>query len=167
MNFIGFAAEILIVLFVLVPICTFLHELGHAIMALALTDCRWATVRLGRRGPKLETDVGRLVINLHLGPDSAFGIFRFDCLEPVSQNRRFWIILGGPLMSLLVGGVSLGVGLMVDWSGPWAAFAAIGIIQFLITAIPWHYATRMGIMGRLPSDGLRALRLIQETRLAT
>lgn len=157
--------------FVVAPVLTLLHELGHAAAALMLTR-RPVTVILGdcRHRPDLahvRGAWGRLAFRARL-PSGWVGFCDRDD-QALSSRRAATIVLSGPAASLALA-LELSVvanGLrdappLVQTVSVWAAFGAL--LQFLATIVPWRYPRWWGggAYGGIASDGLWAWRLLRE-----
>ena len=144
-----------------IPICTLLHELGHAMMALFLTSHK-VTIQLGKQGIKWRVHLGRLTILWYLGFGAVWGVYQLEGQGEILPNRNVWILLGGPTTSLLFTIFLNSLDVLSDGAVPFLDIFATGnLITFLITALPWHYPKWMGVMGGMPSDGLEVWRLIK------
>ena len=156
--------DFLLVWLVVVPTFAFLHELGHASMALLLTGQR-ATIQLGRRGLRCRLQLGRLRMILNLGPGAAFSRCLLEDLDEIPLGRRACFFLGGPIASLLLALLFGGLALSSTGPGPWPiTLAMIPLFQFLFTTLPWTFPPGIGAMEGMPSDGLYVLRLILHAR---
>jgi hypothetical protein len=160
--------------FLLAPVLTLIHELGHAIPALALTD-HDVSVSLGRvPRENLETArptlrVGRLL--LFFSPSLTRPMWGFtgscefhDDDQSLSRLRKALILLGGPiaslatLMALAIGLVLLpGIHLLKLFAYAACGAALVGVV---ITLVPVTYPRWMFDYGGLPSDGLQVMRLL-------
>jgi uncharacterized oligopeptide transporter (OPT) family protein len=158
--------KVLILLYVLLawlvvaPVYTLLHELGHAVVALLLTDGP-VDVQLGQRGWKRWKKRGRLMIVVYLGSGALWGVTLCGRWNSIPRMRRFWICLGGPAASLLVTALLVRLAIMADWARPWPMLVAAGLVQLLITIIPWHHPRWTGVMKGLPGDVLKAWHLVR------
>jgi peptidoglycan/LPS O-acetylase OafA/YrhL len=146
-----------------IPICTLLHELGHAITALLLTSHK-VTIQLGKQGIKWRVQLGRLTILWYLGFGAVWGVYQSEGQGEIRPNRNIWILLGGPATSLLFAILFGSLDVFSDGAVPFLDIFATGnLIAFLITVLPWHYPKWMGVMGGIPSDVLSAWRLIKQS----
>jgi hypothetical protein len=147
---------------VVIPICTFLHELGHAVMALLLTSHK-VTIQLGKQGIKWRIPLRRLTIIWCLGFGAVWGVCHFEGQGEIQPNRNIWILLGGPITSLLFTIFFSSLDVLADGAVLFLdIFSTATLIAFLITAIPWYYPKWMGVMGGMSSDGLEVWRLIKQ-----
>lgn len=144
---------------------TFLHELGHAIPGLILTDYN-ANIALGpfdSRPARHTLRLGRLLIHWH-----GFGFFmgRVDFGgNEFTKKQASWVIAGGPLMSLVLFFVFLFAGQYTLNVGALSSFllyvAKMFLIQFFITGIPWRYPAFFGDYNGMASDGLNLWHLLR------
>jgi hypothetical protein len=152
---------------VVAPINTLLHELGHAIVVLFLTN-HGVTIQFGNRGSMCRTQIGRLKVILYLEPGVVWGVCRLEDNEKIPLNRYIWIIMGGPVTSLLLTILFGSLALLSNWNAPgWILFAAYNLIVVLLTVLPLTYPKWTGVMAGMPSDMLQAWRLIQQSRRST
>ena len=146
-----------------IPLITLIHELSHAAAALLLTN-NPVRVGLGSGPPQIEQRVGRLTLQIRLF-SGAFG-FCFWRVDHALVGRRVWILLGGPLASLLmVVAFSLAAYFLRDGNVflqavcSWTAFGAL--LQLIFTALPIRYPAFWGAYVGMASDGLRIRQLLQ------
>lgn len=153
--------DFLIVYLLILPFSTFLHELGHALPTLKLTDKR-ATIYLGsvicHDCPRLQFKHLEIVWGYNLHPMSPLvGRVNTDW-SVISPQHQLRIIAGGPLVSLLIV-IIAGIFAYLarhTTSGNIAQFVAeAALIQFILTAIPMTYPNWMRGYAGLPSDGKR------------
>ena len=150
------------------PITTFLHECGHALTALALTD-RDVTILLGSRHNGLKWQWGRLrvIVGWFTG---SLGFTRYD-QEQIPPRHILWATLAGPLVSLVL--TALFWNLASTWGeSRWfvfvmKTFAYAVFAQFLSTILPLRYPRWLGAYGGCTSDGWRILRLLRGQRHST
>ncbi len=152
-----FLIRLLIAWFIAAPLCSFLHELGHAIAALRLTKQNVA-IELGQRGPSGDIQLGRLRIVLHLEPGLLFGRILLDDWETVPDRQNMWIYLGGPIVTLLLMVVFAMLGVLTNWASPWPMFTTINTIIVLFSVIPW------ALPGWFTSDTLQAWRFSRHSQ---
>ena len=143
------------------PVLTFLHELAHAVATLVGTRAT-ATVRLGREPPLARFRLGRLTFALRPWPGHV-GFASGDSPDELSRARLVVSALAGPLASAVCATVLFG--LAAGLENPWQPFAYaaayFAMFQFAITIVPFTYPRRWKNYGGRPSDGLRALRIVQ------
>ncbi len=85
----------------IIPLGILAHELGHAAMALLLTDRR-VCVLVGRQPGIVRVRIGRLALSLHLEPARGTGWRGLCVYQPTGQPRdALLIIAAGPFASLL------------------------------------------------------------------
>lgn len=153
-----------VVLVVILPLLTLLHELGHALPAL-VHGAQDVTIVLGSSDPErgmVRRRVGRL--NLALASWLPLNIGCVRVADPLPFRQRVQVILGGPLTSLLVAAVLVPLAYATR-GGPELlrilvqGAAAGAFLGFALTIIPidyprWFY----GYAGK-PSDMRRLIRL--------
>lgn len=151
-----------ICLFIIAPLSTLLHELGHALMALALTSSS-VSIQLGQKGRMWIAKLGsRLTIRLFMEPGAIFGIYRLLPKPSLTRIQDIGITLGGPVTSLILLILFSGLGLTLGWADVWKLPAIINLIIVLNSGFPWSYPSWQGIHGGLPTDGLQLWRLIRQ-----
>lgn len=146
--------------FVVWPALTLLHELGHAIAALAFT-AGGVRVELGGTATPYTRQFARLTFVMR--PGSGFiGYYWMD--EPAPKRwQRIVIMLAGPLASLACALMSFSilagtsnlpepVRTLLFWCGSGAA------VQFLVTVLPLRYPRWWAGYAGLASDGERLRR---------
>ena len=146
------------------PLVTLIHELGHALPALLLSDDK-VFLRVGNPSKKNYHIVHRLSIEFSIygGQEGCTGY----TLEEKKFCQRILILLGGPLVSLLVS-LSSGYFLFVDQpSFLWLELVLVSwfcanALAFLRAALPM----RLKPTHRFPegplSDGLQIFYLIKD-----
>jgi len=147
----------------LFPISTFLHECGHAMTALALTN-QDVTILLGdgRKGVKWQRGRLRVVLGWFTG---FVGFTKYD-QEQIASRRILWITLAGPLVSLLLAFLSWS--LTSIWGESRWLVSAMRIIaqaafaQFLFTILPLKYPRWFLAYGGKTSDGWRIVQLLRK-----
>jgi hypothetical protein len=132
----------LVALIVWQPLLLLLHELGHALAALALTR-------------------GEVRIDLARGP--FVGVCEYDPSEPRVAHAEAWVAAAGPAVSLAAAAVlwiaTLGSS---EWTvGTWIVFAGAisASLQFAITALPIRYGAGLDDAGA-DSDGRAVWRIL-------
>ena len=109
------------------------HELGHAIVALALTRQN-VTVKVGTLGEVVGLSLGRLTLKLGL-KGFRYGSASYD-RQMESVKRQRWIILGGPSVTLLL---TIGFGLSLShfepWGWVWVALMGFFVANFRILIV--------------------------------
>ncbi|OUW18680.1 MAG: hypothetical protein CBD18_02275 [Opitutales bacterium TMED158] len=141
------------------------HELGHASVALLATKQRVAA-QVGTSHRYVSWELGRLRLKLGIA-GFRYGATRYD-RDGESLRVQRWVILGGPLASLLVT-VSLGLSLQrfEVWSWLWLALFALFIANFRILIVslwPIEYPAPDGSGEKWLSDGLDFWRLGKERK---
>jgi hypothetical protein len=159
MEALSFLVKFLFAWLVLAPLCTCLHEIGHAGLALLLTD-QQIRFQLGSKGKKLKLDLGRLTITLFFEPMAIYGLYQLEDKTRLTFKQDLWITLGGPLMSLLLTILFASLAWTSGWATLWTILFIINLIAFLNTAFPWTYPNWQGIQAGIPSDGRQILKLL-------
>jgi hypothetical protein len=163
---IEFFIRFLAVWFVVYPVVTLLHELGHGIAALIVVKDRPITCMLGTDPEKAQLTLNlgpRLRILLNLGT-GFFGRCVIGGSEPFSKSQTILISLAGPLVSL---GMGLFFFLLPSFENSYLnvlrfLFLSCAMLQFVATIIPIRYLFG-GYKGR-PSDGLRVWRALRQKK---
>src|SRR5580700_8277108 len=90
-----------LLLMLIVPLGILAHELGHALMALYLTDSP-VHVLVGRQPGMVRIRVARLRLSVHLEPARGTGWRGLCVYQPTGRPRdAVWIVAAGPISSLL------------------------------------------------------------------
>ena len=149
---------------VLRPIATFIHELGHALPALAFTKAE-VEVRIGESFAKPLTNAGRLGFAWSFR--SSFTGFTGYQRSNLGKAPLSGIILGGPIASGLACGVG-GLGTLsatdpIWWRISAAAFLCANGIVFLRSAIPVTLRPTEQFPDGPPSDGLDLWKTLRRT----
>jgi hypothetical protein len=120
------------------PVLTLLHEVGHALAALALTDGE---------------------VKIRMGWWFGFGECTYDASRPRTPRAEAWIAAAGPA-------VSLGCSVVLIWvvlTRPTGAFVQVGavcaLLAFLLSALPVRYGPGLGDPGA-ESDGRAVWRIL-------
>ena len=147
------------------PIATFIHELGHALPALAFTKAE-VEVRIGESFEKPLKNFGRLKIAWSFR--SSFSGFTGYERESLKKAPLSTVILGGPIASGLACGLG-GLGTLsatdpIWWRISAAAFLCANGIVFLRSAIPVTLRPTEQFPDGPPSDGLDLWKTLRETR---
>ncbi|MCP5098362.1 MAG: hypothetical protein GY943_22665 [Chloroflexi bacterium] len=161
-----FVVQLLVGWFIIFPIITLLHELGHCIAALIATQNRDVQCVLGTdpNRSKFTLRVGqRLKILLKFGT-GFFGIFLVEHSQTLTKNQTIFINLAGPLVSLMIfliffllpssDKIIINTIVPIFWNG--------AIYQLLFTLIPMRYPQWMGGYGGISSDGLRIWHAVKD-----
>ena len=149
---------------VLRPIATFIHELGHALPALAFTKAE-VEVRIGESFEKPLTNFGSLGFAWSFR--SSFTGFTGYQRSNLGKAPLSVIILGGPIAS----GLACGVGVLgtlsttdpIWWRISAAAFLCANGIVFLRSAIPVTLRPTEQFPDGPPSDGLDLWKTLRGT----
>ena len=147
---------------VLRPLATFLHELGHALPALVFTKGE-VKVRVGDSFEKSLLRIGRLGCAFALRR-SSIGFTSYDRAS-LGKGALVIVILGGPLASGLACGLGSWAILLVT-EQTWtrivaAAFLCANGILFLRSAIPVTLKPTKQFPEGPPSDGLDLWRTLR------
>lgn len=139
-----------------VPVLVFVHELGHAVTAVA-AGVRPAELRVGNSDPVLAIRTGGFAMRLGaIGDGDVAGYVAFD--RGVRPWQALLIALGGPFASL---GSACAALLVLAVFSPWPftliTTFVIGLLMFVGNLVP--YTTASGLMsdGRIVLLALRAL----------
>lgn len=143
----------------------FLHELGHALMALLVTKQR-VEMEVGSLGGRKSLDIGRLNLAFRLG-GLRYGATKYERGKESSRTQAL-VAMGGPLASLmatlLFGGL-MASSVLGSWL--WIVSLGLGLANFriLIVAVwPMEYRP-MGSEGEVwLSDGLDVWRLLTQNK---
>lgn len=150
----------LVLWFVVAPLLTLLHELGHAVAALTFTRSG-VRIELGGVATPFTRRFGRLTLVLRVGSGFA-GYYWTDGRAP-ERWQRIAIILAGPMTSLAC--TCLSFGMLAGLNGPpeevnallfWCGNGAA--VQFLVTVLPLRYPKWWAGYAGLASDGERLRR---------
>jgi len=146
-------------------IATLLHELGHALPALLLTNSP-VSIRVGDDSVKPLIDAGRMTLSLSLR-NASIGFTSYD-RNSLSVSRLVLIVLGGPVVSLSAcvlstwfivhGTQSLWISLLA------AAFLSANGLVFLRSIIPVKLRPTNEFPEGPPSDGLDLIRILCNER---
>jgi hypothetical protein len=165
---IEFFIRFLVVWFVVCPIVTLLHELGHGIAALIVVKDRPITCMLGTdpNQARFTLNIGRR-LRILLNPGTGFfGRYLIGGSGPFSRSQTILISLAGPLVSL---GISLFFFLLPTFENNYLnvlrfLFLSCAMIQLVATIIPVRYPQWFGGYRGMPSDGLRVWRALRQNK---
>ncbi len=150
------------------PALMIVHELGHALVALLITDER-VVVRLGRPPARFRLAWQRLEFQVR--PFDGSGFYQIEEWQHTSARQRAWAAMGGPAASLLV--LLLAGGLAGLAHGTFGGLfllsfgmAVLALLQVLITLLPIRYPPWWGDYGGMMSDGYRFIYLWRGRHLA-
>ncbi|XQY93031.1 site-2 protease family protein [Metabacillus sp. HB246100] len=155
-----FALVFLMMVAIILPFTTFIHELGHALTAAVLLK-QPVDIILGMEEKTRSIRVGRM-ITIKLQPLSGWvGFFRYSHEKPMKKMTFILIMLSGPLFSLLLAISSYLFVSNVDIP-PIVNKVIILImnaafIQCAITIIPVKYPSLMGAYNGVKSDGYQVV----------
>jgi len=146
-------------------IATLLHELGHALPALLLTNSP-VSIRVGDDSVKPLIDAERMTLSLSLR-NASIGFTSYD-RNSLSVFRLVFVVLGGPMASLSAcvlsawfivhGPESLWISLLA------AAFLSANGLVFLRSIIPVKLRPTNEFPEGPPSDGLDLIRILCNER---
>ena len=150
-----------VLIIVLAPAATLVHEIGHAFASLSLTRLP-VSVQLGSK-PSRSLVIGRL--SLQLRPLTGLvGFCKTQNMSTVSPARQAAVLLAGPLISI-ASFFGLGFVLAYTTLNPWLQFLVLRplrwmfLIQGVITILPIKYPGWFPGYANRPSDALQAIRL--------
>lgn len=155
---------VLVVLLVGVPLVTFLHELGHAVVAALAVGGR-VTVVQGPAPARLVFSIWRFDVRLH-GPVRPYqGMVGWAIWGPHPDGRRHALALAaGPLVSgLCASACLLGAYEVSSQRLLLGLLAVAATLQTLSTALPLRYGRWCGVYAGEASDGLRIRRALRGT----
>ena len=158
-------ASLAFLFFVAGPALTLLHELGHAVAALALTKRR-VVVRQGGDPPLVTVRVGRL--ELRLQPRNSLLFFYYGRVtthgdEPVPPKRAAVVAVAGPAVSLALA-VSFAALTRVapSWLVSFLTWCLwMELWRLLATVPPIRYGRLFGPYHGMVSDGHRVWHLLR------
>ncbi|WP_226665279.1 M50 family metallopeptidase [Metabacillus litoralis] len=161
---ISFLLTFLLFIAFILPLTTFVHELGHAITASTLLKAP-VKIRLGTQYKGNGFTLGK--INIKIQPLSGWvGFFKHDVpSDKVSKNSNLLIYLAGPIFSLLLFSIclittsTLNFPTILDHLIKHISNASL--LQFFITIVPLKYPAFLGSYSGTYSDGYRILKLLQ------
>ena len=148
-------------------IATLLHELGHALPALLLTNSP-VSIRVGDDSAKPLIDAGRMTLSLSLR-NAFIGFTSYD-RNSLSVFRLVLVVLGGPAVSLSACVLSTWFIFIVHWPNSlWirllvAAFLSANGLVFLRSIIPVKLRPTNEFPEGPPSDGLDLIRILCNER---
>jgi hypothetical protein len=154
--------------FVVFPVVTLLHELGHGIVALIVVKDRPITCMLGTDSnqARFTLNIGRR-LRILLNPGTGFfGRFLVEGSGTFSRSQTILISLAGPLVSL---GMGLFFFLLPSFENSYLnefrlLFLSCAMIQLVTTIIPVRYPHWFGGYRGMPSDGLRVWRALRQKK---
>jgi hypothetical protein len=163
----GFVQLLIVVLGVLVvgvPLVTFLHELGHAVVAALAVGGR-VTIVQGPAPARLSFSFWRIDVRLHGPVRPHQGMVGWAVWGPHPDARRHAVAMAaGPVVSgLCAGGCLLG---SYELSGQrllLGLLASSSTLQTLSSGLPVRYGRWFGTFAGEASDGLRIRRLLRGT----
>ncbi|MGB0383903.1 MAG: hypothetical protein ACPGWR_03685 [Ardenticatenaceae bacterium] len=152
--------NLLILWLIILPLATFIHELGHALAALIVTSSD-VTIQLGTDKNALRFHCRRLTIILKLGTGfvGCVWVTKTDQLTP---SQLIPIYLAGPLASILSSLLFGFVYSTLITERPLLIFAYACFWQFIATIIPIRYPRWWWGYSGYASDGLRLVQTIKK-----
>jgi hypothetical protein len=152
-----------IVMWVLPVPLTLVHELGHALPALAWSRER-VVVRVGWQ-PNVSASLARLDVHVRFLNRPRWGWFGYFEVDWKAMRRWQAIVVttGGPLVSLLILAALLTATTLVSWPATilvWVPTLAVAW-QVLVTIIPVRYPAWFGPYAGWTSDGYRIRSLVR------
>ncbi|MFF2753928.1 hypothetical protein ACFVR1_09300 [Psychrobacillus sp. NPDC058041] len=163
-----FIIEVIIVLFIHLPLTILIHEMGHAIGILTSSKKAEADIIFGSlsKEKKLKFKIGRVNFYVTMAFSGFCCVANIEELAPFSNRQELIIDSGGPLASLV--GSILFLGSSYLFSEEYTTFlddaAFINFIMFIINVLPYTFPSYNRHIGGYPTDGLRILNVIKEMR---
>jgi hypothetical protein len=156
--------EYLLLYILLMPILTFLHELGHAIAAILYTNDE-VLIQIGKGTLDYNIKIGRLYIKF-AGYKSLIQVAYGQVIwkNESTKFRKIIIIVAGPTFSFLVFLLSTIILCKFSYSLNYTyriilrSISFYSLMQFLITAIPLKY--KFYPYKYMTSDGYKILELL-------
>lgn len=147
----------IIIYFMISPFLTFLHELGHASLALILTNSN-VILKLGNFNKKsfFEVKIRRLDIKIYNFSPGMGGVYFNN--NNVNKIKQMVIILAGPLTNIIVSCISLFVS---KYYNSFLYISLFSLSGFFATIIPLKYPKFFGGYVGLKSDGYRLIDIIK------
>ena len=162
MGTIGWAAAAYAATWLLGVPLTLLHELGHALTAVAL-GARRVIVTVGRPPTRIWS-LGRLELGIRLFNSPRWAWFgTIESPDELSRGRAVAVTAAGPLVTAAALAGLLVAAALVPWPPVlvvWVVAAAVAW-QLLVTAIPMRYPRWFGPYAGRVSDGYRIVRLLR------
>lgn len=157
-----------LIVFIIIPICTALHEFGHALPLLLFTRDE-VTVVVGNKPAQIQFKTGRLNMEFRLVGSSSGYVYSSESMIDKSKSLRFWTYAGGPIISFIIVFVSFYCVLNYSLLTPvFILVRAAGIyafFQMLVTVIPMYYPKwwPQKHFVNWPSDGMRIVNLFRKS----
>lgn len=154
--------SLLVFIFIIGPFCTLLHEIGHGLGALLISQTE-VHIYLGKNTEhnKETFELGRL--HFHLQWSFAVGFTHWE--SGFDKRQKAMAIAGGPIMSLLLFLLFSLLALSVsqrELSQLINLTATFNLIQFVISMFPINYPRWLVGYRDFPSDGLQLLHLLKK-----
>ncbi|WP_176555734.1 M50 family metallopeptidase [Virgibacillus ndiopensis] len=149
----------------ILPFTTFVHELGHSLVASRLLKVP-VEIRLGKRFEGRGLTFGRLTLKIQ--PLSGWvGFFSYDVSsEKESRINNIFIFLAGPISSLILCSTCFVLIYYVNFPSIFdylmKAVANAALAQFVITIIPIKYPSFFGAYNGISSDGYKVIKLFRQ-----
>ncbi|WP_186579447.1 site-2 protease family protein [Aquibacillus kalidii] len=149
---------------VIIPSCTLIHEMGHALALLLCTKKEIVKIHIGSGywddSNKENIRIGRLRLHFRWGFVGFCSYSKEE--EEIKLWKRMIFLLGGPFASFLSG---LAMLLVLNQSSfghsLLQSIMTFFLVQFAVTFIPMKYPNWMGAYGGTPSDGYQVLAMIR------
>jgi len=148
-------------------ITTFFHEMGHALPALLFTKKEKVNVLVGTYGDIsncLKINLGRLALYLKLNVFNwRIGLCTHGQIKGLIP--KLLVILGGPIASVIIGGLAVYIIQTKDFSQGWLIFAVLflisAIFDFLVNIDPSHTPIKLYDGSITYSDGYQLVNAIK------
>ncbi|MFD1739269.1 site-2 protease family protein [Bacillus salitolerans] len=166
-SYVQFTITFLLFVSLILPLTTFVHELGHALTALLLFK-EPVGIRLGNSIKGSGFKVGKLTIKIQ--PLSGFVGF-VDYPIPKDKNNSVLhalILIAGPVFSFTLCLFSYMLITFLDFqfiiNYLLKSIMNASLAQFIFTIIPIRYPSLFGSYRGMPSDGYRVMKLMMKWR---
>jgi tetratricopeptide (TPR) repeat protein len=168
MNTAGIYLLVLLAYPLIQNVSTLLHELGHALPALWLTDSKQVEVYINAYGKKegaLRFRTGRLLFYWHPFRWEGYGCGLTVYQMPRRYDWNYIILLGGVVFSLFVAGALLLIVTQLDLPKFWHTFAillfAASVVDLFVNLNPNAKEIKLDSGQVTPNDGQRLRQLWQ------
>ena len=141
------------------PLATFVHELGHA--APQLFAGHKVEVSLGNKEKAKVVVVGNLKLSISAFP---MNVGFSSIAQDSSNNLKVLALLMGPITSLVL---CVSLFLLSRYESPYLVLYLLNFgfyysfAQFLMTALPIYYPSFFGAYDGMPSDGRQIMELFE------
>lgn len=157
------ALTLLLLVSIIFPLTTFVHELGHALLALFLFK-EPVEIRLGKPTTKSRFKLGKLTIKIQ--PISGWVGFT-DFKIPKEMNNSIQhaiVLLSGPIFSFMLSLICFILEAYLDLGAIPSFFLKTitnaAFAQFVMTIVPIKYPSFLGAYKSMASDGFQLMQLI-------